>query len=857
MEKTKDRKAYFRIKAILLFLVFLALALAWAFYKLPDYVQDRVLPQIAKSYGFPNLHAKMRRIGMSGVDVGRLNFANGAIAVDSVRVDYRLLPLLTRNTMHIKRMTLSGIKVNCIVKDNKIELENFDFQKLKKHLAARKKTTPDKASKYKVAIDEVVFDGLLNLRKGNDCYTAHFSAIIKPDSDFKKIDIKLTSGIGSAKTEANALLDLKKCAAQIQVNQYANLKEVEGLLRLKKGIELSGSLRAALKSSFTWKPFALRFVELNVKVPGFSFIKGGEKVAADKMIFKALGRKGKVNFMTGNLHFTGKAEAEIKQISGGMNIQTDRLNISCNVPVLVKTLGNLNLKAGSPLQAQCDLNGEYKSGAWNAAADLSIQPFNAVLPFGQLSLSKTVFALKTGADDLKSLPLVSVKACVGAINLAHKLMDVKVPESKLQAVINGRHVKGLASFENGVIDCSKFKLKVDGVSLKCPFAYPDRMPTAAIDCKKITWDNLLLGRLSGKINTGLPVSTYSAIVAVAPFAGMKISLSGAVKTGAASGFELKAVLPKYRITTLSGLAGKFEMLRNMTFSAMCEGTALFRKSGEKIYSTGNFKLSQGNWSSKDNDMRLEGVSLSLQLADLLKLRSLPNQKLKFDRFEAGKMLVTAGEVDFQIESPKSYLLEKSSFGLCGGHIYTHAMRIKTGRHNYRAIVYCDGIVLSQLIESLGLSRAVGRGKVLGRIPVRLSKQGITFEKGYLYSVPGRGNNLKLLDTEALMKNVPENTREFTQLDIAGEALKDFDYQWVKLYLNTADGELKIKMKLDGKPANALPFTYDNKRKMFVRIKGKGAKFQGIRLDVNTSIPLNRLMHISSKFKKLTGGVPRK
>jgi hypothetical protein len=61
---------------------------------------------------------------------------------------------------------------------------------------------------------------------------------------------------------------------------------------------------------------------------------------------------------------------------------------------------------------------------------------------------------------------------------------------------------------------------------------------------------------------------------------------------------------------------------------------------------------------------------------------------------------------------------------------------------------------------------------------------------------------------------------------------------------TSEGdELFLQMQMDGKPAHTLPFVYNKDIGGFMKVESdaKGSKFQGIRLDVNFRLPLNKLL----------------
>ncbi|MCK5544302.1 MAG: carboxylate transporter, partial [Desulfobulbaceae bacterium] len=76
-----------------------------------------------------------------------------------------------------------------------------------------------------------------------------------------------------------------------------------------------------------------------------------------------------------------------------------------------------------------------------------------------------------------------------------------------------------------------------------------------------------------------------------------------------------------------------------------------------------------------------------------------------------------------------------------------------------------------------------------------------------------------------------------------EALKDYDYKWAKLGLSTEDEILVMRLKLDGSPAGPLPFVFREELGGFARVEAAapGSNFQGISLDVNFRLPLDRIL----------------
>ncbi|MFA6292730.1 MAG: YdbH domain-containing protein, partial [Victivallales bacterium] len=159
-------------------------------------------------------------------------------------------------------------------------------------------------------------------------------------------------------------------------------------------------------------------------------------------------------------------------------------------------------------------------------------------------------------------------------------------------------------------------------------------------------------------------------------------------------------------------------------------------------------LADANLKIPENKASIEGLEFSIAMQDLLLMRSLPKQIVKFSRFSAGSLTVETGEIEFQIESPKKYFIEKSGFSWCGGHVYSHAMRIVPGE-DLEFILFCDRLNFAAILRQLQAAEASGDGTVNGRIPVKIRNKRLRIMDGFLYSSPGQGGNIKLGHSQIL------------------------------------------------------------------------------------------------------------
>jgi hypothetical protein len=252
------------------------------------------------------------------------------------------------------------------------------------------------------------------------------------------------------------------------------------------------------------------------------------------------------------------------------------------------------------------------------------------------------------------------------------------------------------------------------------------------------------------------------------------------------------------------------------------------------------------------DISIEDIDLDLVLKDLFSMRSAPKQRITFKKASLGALVIDGGEIDFQMESSGSFLIEKSRFQWCGGKIETQAMRIAPGTHDYDLLLYCDRLNFAGILNQFGASSATGTGTLTGRIPIRFHEGGMTIHDGFLFSTPGEGGKISLSGSDFFTALMPTETLRISHMEIAREALKDYEYNWAKLTMTMEEDILLLKLQLDGKPAGPLPFLYKQDQGKFIKIEaaGKGSIFQGIRLDINFRLPADKILYYGDLMRKI-------
>ncbi|MBT4289319.1 MAG: hypothetical protein HOD92_18495 [Deltaproteobacteria bacterium] len=254
----------------------------------------------------------------------------------------------------------------------------------------------------------------------------------------------------------------------------------------------------------------------------------------------------------------------------------------------------------------------------------------------------------------------------------------------------------------------------------------------------------------------------------------------------------------------------------------------------------------------DTNFTATGINAIIELNDLLALESFPGQTLTIDTIEVNKIKIKNAKIRFTIEDGKSLLIENIRFKWCNGLVSTESIRFPQKNKSYFLTFYCDRLEMTQLLKQMGAFNAQGSGTLNGRIPVIYADGNIAFDNGFLFSTPGSGGNVMIEDSDRITSGIPMDNPQFAQLDLAQEALKDFDYHWAKLVFNSFEDTLDVKMELNGKPSKVLPFEYKKEFGGFVRVDASspGSQFEGIKLDVNLKLPFNDVMKFGNKIKSI-------
>ncbi|PIE71905.1 MAG: hypothetical protein CSA22_00365 [Deltaproteobacteria bacterium] len=544
---------------------------------------------------------------------------------------------------------------------------------------------------------------------------------------------------------------------------------------------------------------------------------------------------------------TGTIRGSIDPASGDWQLSS-RPNLSAGTGHIHLSGGGYDLSTPCP-DCRITVRGNRDSAAIDAR--LKTGPVKMSSPGVTVSATSTDIRM-TGSKnpDLAALDVTAATTGPGLVTAPGSVSfaDIRLKTQMTVKPETGICLTGVFTGDKGTLCAEDLPLKLSGITARLPFAWPVRksadlgtialpdirfqgksVASAAIGYRLID-DN---ATLSATLQTPLIPALTASVTGVVT--GPSAALSATIDWTTSAPFDLSQLHPA---------------LTNMTWEGGIHTSASAQLSPDGVTGTATCTLDAGRFTSPQ--VTAAGISGAITFPELPEPFTLPDQQIQVSEITAGRLHLKQGSVCFCLESPTSLFIERAAVKWCGGTVETAALRLDPAIVKYASTLYCDRLNLSELLGQLGVGDAQGKGTVSGKIPFRFTKTQIRFDDGFLYSSPGEGGTLRMNASETLRLGGGDMAG-VSQIDLATEALKQYDYKWVKLRIHSeADDRLRVKLQFDGKPATPLPFVFKPEAGGFVRVPSgnSGSVFQGISLDINFRLPLEEILHYQGLMKTL-------
>jgi hypothetical protein len=396
-------------------------------------------------------------------------------------------------------------------------------------------------------------------------------------------------------------------------------------------------------------------------------------------------------------------------------------------------------------------------------------------------------------------------------------------------------------------------LRTGRIRLTLPLAWPapEKHAPGKLTATSIRYGKYNLGSLWAKLRQeGLGVG-LDGVLSSELLPSLHVGLDGFAsmeKSEARLNFDVG----KYALTDRFDPASLVPAMTGATLTGNLVAEGGVTVNGPDVSTRMTVFLTDGFLDYGEDGPKVRGVRLYFESPDLLDFRSAPAQVLAFESASAGPVVIDNGVVAFQVERSGVVLVERARFDWCGGHVESRSFRIVPGSDEYDFVLFCSDLRLTDLLEQLSLAKARGDSALSGELPVTWKNGKISFHHGFLHSTPGRGGTIRVEAMQDLLAAIPKGSPQRGQLELARAALRDFEYKWVRVKADSVGENLLVRLSMDGKPASTLPFVYRKELGGFAMVEGdvQGSNFQGLRLDVNFSLPMDRILLYKDLMKRI-------
>ena len=366
--------------------------------------------------------------------------------------------------------------------------------------------------------------------------------------------------------------------------------------------------------------------------------------------------------------------------------------------------------------------------------------------------------------------------------------------------------------------------------------------TGSFNADAVDIAGLLLKNLVGELGVGPGVMSASG-QAVLPVEQLIVTYNAEhMAVPGLDSYFLNFEVPSATLPEKTSLAPLHPLLEGIDASGTIACRGRIEGIGDMFTGTGELNLKDFHLAMTKAGITMAGIEGIIRFRDLPALLSEPAQELTIRELDIQGIPFRDGRLQFTGEGLGSVLVERGEFELLGGKVFFGGVRIGSDGADIDTVLYCDRIDFDRLLNVLvGETIASGDAEINGVIPIKLSAEGPLFKEGFLFSSPGIQGALQIQDASLISGGMV----------LVEEAVRDFNYEWVRVKLNSKNNRLDMSVILKGVPAHKLPLEYDSKKKDFVRSKtGKRmVTLKGLTLELKfLDIDLERLLKEGGRVK---------
>lgn len=820
------------------------------FINLSGIVEHQVKKRLPEKLTQTGIDFHIRKLGVSNTIISNIYYGKD-ISVNSVDLSYEINSLLN---LDIETLIITGLVVKARLNDkNQLQIDGFDDL----DSSEGESKSPD----FSLLPEKIVLNqGRLMLSAMGEDYLIPFDALSIIKSDNRRLQIQAKIYPFGQKVNVQIAYSFKKGLEQVFIEgKTFDISYLNSFIS-NTFLKLEGKTDFKIASSSPTKEWETFFSEISISQP--------EDISLNSMTTQILLNDKKISILGDSTIITPQiSEAGVKY-SGDID-----LNDNLKFKIKIKKPDKALLKIVHPIcnadfeksDLEMKFSGTSEKILGNISATLEsvkLKNSHADLSMSHMNLDKEV-AIDLSGDSKNITSNVNLH-CKG-IQVVSNEIRARLSMLSISGVLNlneDLRPDGLINIKasGGRITEKNSDFKISGISINTPIALsgdrikkqgrysiadisvsalPDQEPLAFSSKGKIKQ----LDRFSFQFNGE---GGYKKL----PDLKMKYNSLLTLKDRIKAVLEFEIPPFKLGLSDVENITGPITQNIEMDIKTSVNGK--FEYDQGNVQSIVQLEIQDGQVSLPDNNFSASGLNTRLEFLDPIKLRSRPGQVITIDSIMIDKVQMQDARIRFSIENTNSFLIENIMFKWCNGIVSTEAVRFPQEHDKYNITLYCDRLDMIQLLNQLGDFKSKGTGTLSGRIPLVYSRGDIAFDDGFLFTTPGSSGVVAIDNINKYTEGIPMNSPQMSQIDLAQEALKDFNYKWAKIFLKTNGDILSFRLNIDGKPSKILPFRFEKALGGFVRVDPSrpGSDFEGINLDLNLNLPFNEVVKFGNKLQSI-------
>jgi hypothetical protein len=420
-----------------------------------------------------------------------------------------------------------------------------------------------------------------------------------------------------------------------------------------------------------------------------------------------------------------------------------------------------------------------------------------------------------------------------------------VPEASVKTSFRDGALTGSLFCDKGAFYKNNLKLACTGVSMFLPFGVDAQ--EGAMEIKQVRLNKRKLGNIDAKLlyrsrekEIAVRASHFSEIF---PNAGL--FFRGRLKLDSFPDWEGDFSVPEFQVKNPLSAGEMFPALKNIGLVGRTSLEGSLKGNLKDCGSSGTVSLNGGTLYF--DDWELSGVKGKCVFTDLLGLKSSARQKLYCRQLKNDSIELYDMFLEFEPHGPEKLQIDRLTAKWFGGTLTSLGSFTLQNNNSIPEKVnfLASGITLSPFLEYLGVKGFVTDAVVGGMIPFSIKGSKVYVSGAALATKASDMGFLRLdgkLDNYAYKNGLEAEAASRNQREFAAAALRRFNYNWIHLNARTNKNKKEVALIIDGYPAKALPFRYDEKKKLFIPVGTEEPGINGdMAIETNFKIPVHKKM----------------